>query len=48
MQIAQNTLLKLQLSNQDIENYAELANYYSIQKVHDLKFNQAYLYICQW
>jgi len=44
-QIAQNILPKLQLSNKNIENYAQLANYYSIQKLRDLKFNQAYLYL---
>ena len=44
-QMARNILPKLQLSNQNIEKYAELANYYSVQKMRELKFNQAYLYI---
>lgn len=44
-QIAQDILPKLQISNQNIENYAQLSHYYSIKKLRELKFNQSYLYL---
>ncbi len=44
-QIARNILPKLQISNQNIENYSQLASYYDINRLRELKFSQAHLYL---
>ncbi|WP_341793717.1 MULTISPECIES: Tn3 family transposase [unclassified Rickettsia] len=44
-QIAIKLLPKLEISRQNIDNYVNLANHYTIRDLRELKYNQGYLYI---
>lgn len=43
--IANGLLPKLDISKQNIDNYVNLANHYTIRDLRELKYNQGYLYI---